>query len=100
MTKAWAQTTSEDLEDWVRTQDEFQQDYMPGRKGVHLAQLDGAQSPSSRIVLNDDDLADGFTYDGEEELDAETLACMTPQEVNAFYKARGQRTWQQQTRRN
>ena len=38
MTKAWAQSTAEDLEDWVRTQDEFLQEYCPGKKGVHLTQ--------------------------------------------------------------
>ena len=97
MSKACAQLTSDDLEDWVRTQDEFQQDYGMPRKGVHLTQL-GAPS-SSQIPLTEQDVADGFTYE-EEELDAETLALMSPAEVNAFYKARGQRTWQQQGRRN
>ena len=74
---------------------------MPSKKGIHIAQVAaGAPHPSSdQLGLSEEELADGYTYE-DEELDAETMALMSPSEINAFFKQRGQRTWQQQTRRN
>ena len=103
--KAWAQTSAADLEDWVRTQDEFEQDYCHG-KPLHLNESEQSRVPASlpappnQLALSDEELAEGYAYGEEEDLDPEVLATMTAAEVNAFMRGRGQRTWQTQQRRN
>ena len=97
--KAWAQTSAEDLEEWVRVQDEFEEDYCKA-KSVHLAKM-GTSAASSQEEPADDD-AEYPDDDGEDdvaELPAEVLAMMTPQQVNAFYEARGKQALQRQTGR-
>ena len=66
---------------------------------MQLAQM-GTSAASSQEEPADDD-ADYPDDDGEDdvaELPAEVLAMMTPQQVNAFYQARG-KPWQRQTGR-
>ena len=79
LAKAHQESTPAALREWVRLQAEFEREN-PSRRAAHLVQSSA------------EDIEQRQQSDIEEELlelDAETLACMTAAEVNAFFKARG-----------
>ena len=88
--KAHANMTFDDLEEWFRAQDEFAQDYGP--KSVHVAEREAPRRLAEEQQAERPGLADEW-HDEEpeeefEELDQETLAVMSLQEINAFYRGR------------
>ena len=94
--KAHTNPTFKDLENWVRLQSEFSQDYGPKRAlhAIEAAQPGASQEAAPPEELDEDE--------EEEELSEEALANMSVSEINAFVRGRQARAaaggWQQQRR--
>ena len=86
--KAYANQSYNDLEDWIRAQDDFEKDY--GSKAVHLA-----ERPPPLMYEQPDEPGE-FYDDDDEELDEEAMAGMSTREILAFTRARqANGGWQQ-----
>ena len=95
--KAHINQSFQDLEDWVRVQDEFVQDYGP-KRAMHSLE---AAHPTYALEHESPPPLECDEEDDEEELSEEVLAAMTTSELNAFTRGRQARTgggWQQQGR--
>ena len=97
MGKAHTNSTFGELEAWVRDQSEFAADF-GGKRALNS--LEAAQPTQERDLSPEE--YDEEEEQEEEELSSETLALMSPSEVNAFVRGREQRRqsggWQQQRR--
>ena len=80
LAKAHAESTPEQLREWIRLQAEFERENPARRAAAHMVVAAEAEAVTSPGADADEEVL---------ELAPETLACMTAQEVNAFYKARG-----------
>ena len=83
MGKAHDNESFNDLEAWVRDQSEFAADF-GGKRALNALEAAQPTFEAQDPPPADDDYDD----EEEEELSAETLALMSPSEVNAFVRGR------------